>query len=88
MQLIPNQSTRRSTVQLYFPPLVFLGITLSVFRNRVAVQLQKNLDRVRLRRLAHKLTGSRTGGFLGGLPGQLMENPRKKKEPTPGKLAW
>jgi len=52
-------------------------------RNRVAVQLQKNLDRVRLRRLAHKLTGSRTGGFLGGLPGQLMENPRKKKEPTP-----
>jgi hypothetical protein len=53
-------------------------------RNRVAVQLQKNLDRVRLRRIAHKLTGSRTGGFLGGLPGQLLENPRKKKEPTPG----
>ena len=43
------------------------------FRNRVAVQLQKNLDRVRLRRIAHKLStaaaakavtenSSRTGG--------------------------
>ena len=42
-------------------------------RNRVAVQLQKNLDRVRLRRVAHKLSqaqaakaaeGSRTGGNI------------------------
>merc|ERR1711981_945165 len=43
-------------------------------RNRVAVQLQKNLDRVRLRRIAHKLSTaaaakavtntSRTGGKL------------------------
>jgi len=60
-------------------------------RNRVAVQLQKNLDRVRLRRVAHKLSqaqaakaaeGSRTGGFLGGLPGQLPARP-KQKEMTP-----
>ena len=44
------------------------------FRNRVAVQLQKNLDRVRLRRIAHKLSTaaaakavtntSRTGGKI------------------------
>ncbi len=27
-----------------------------MLRNRVAVQLQKNLDRVRLRRVAHKLS--------------------------------
>ena len=53
-------------------------------RNRVAVQLQKNLDRIRLRRLAVKLSsGSRTSGFLGGLPGQLTVSPRKKKESTP-----
>merc|ERR1711981_295733 len=59
-------------------------------RNRVAVQLQKNLDRVRLRRIAHKLStaaaakavtdgGSRTGGYLGGLPGQLSAIPRQKE---------
>ena len=65
-------------------------------RNRVAVQLQKNLDRVRLKRVAHKLStgengkpeappqvppgvgASRTGGFLGGLPGQLSHIPRQK----------
>lgn len=56
-------------------------------RNRVAVQLQKNLDRVRLKRVAHKLSTakaaqaastSRTGGFLGGLPGQLSNIPRQK----------
>ncbi len=52
------------------------------------MQLQKNLDRVRLKRVAHKLstgsapapapsangaasTGSRTGGFVGALPGQI-----------------
>lgn len=61
-------------------------------RNRVAVQLQKNLDRVRLRRIAHKLSTaaaakavtntSRTGGMLGGLPGQLSAIPRQK-EMTP-----
>jgi len=63
-------------------------------RNRVAVQLQKNLDRIRLRRVAHKLSSaaeakavaatatSRTGGFLGGLPGQLSAIPRQK-EMTP-----
>lgn len=66
-------------------------------RNRVAVQLQKNLDRVRLRRIAHKLStaaaakavtenSSRTGGFLGGLPGQLSAIPRQK-EMTPGSEA-
>lgn len=65
-------------------------------RNRVAVQLQKNLDRIRLRRIAFKIAGakskaptftaggSRTGGYIGGNPGQLMTNPRRKKEPTPG----
>ena len=60
-------------------------IFVAFYSNRVAVQLQKNLDRIRLRRIAFKFAqGSRTGGFLGGLPGQLP--PRRKKEPTPGKL--
>ena len=59
----------------------------------MAVQLQKNLDRVRLKRIAHKLStttspkletpagltsGSRTGGFLGGNPGSLATIPRQK----------
>jgi hypothetical protein len=73
---------------------VGLHFEFSDCRNRVAVQLQKNLDRVRLRRVAHKLstaaaaktaaasTGSRTGGHLGGLPGQLSHIPRQK-EMTP-----
>ncbi len=65
-------------------------------RNRVAVQLQKNLDRVRLKRVAHKLStgtaptagaaangsssGSRTGGFVGGLPGQISHLRQKSPE--------
>ncbi len=77
--------------------LVFL------YRNRVAVQLQKNLDRQRLKRIAHKLSasgappvieaaadrkasaanGSRTGGLLGPLPGQLSSIPRQK---SPGEV--
>jgi len=73
-------------------------------RNRVAVQLQKNLDRVRLKRVAHKLSaakipatapaapsapaGSKTGGFLGGLPGQLPNIPsRRQKSMTPASEA-
>lgn len=61
-------------------------------RNRVAVQLQKNLDRIRLKRVAHKLQmaaaeqqkkatssgGTKTGGYLGALPGQLSTIPRQK----------
>eukprot|EP00096_Caligus_rogercresseyi_P016620 TRINITY_DN936_c0_g1_i4.p1 TRINITY_DN936_c0_g1~~TRINITY_DN936_c0_g1_i4.p1 ORF type:complete len:424 (-),score=188.59 TRINITY_DN936_c0_g1_i4:1697-2968(-) len=62
-------------------------------RNRVAVQLQKNLDRIRLKRVANKLKnppqetkkkpssssggGSKTGGYLGALPGQLSSIPRQ-----------
>merc|ERR1711981_1220390 len=72
---------------------VGLHFEFSDCRNRVAVQLQKNLDRVRLRRVAHKLSTaaaakaaavstSRTGGYLGGLPGQLSHIPRQK-EMTP-----
>ena len=69
------------------------------FRNRVAVHLQKNLDRQRLKRIAHKLSsttapevaaerkastqGSRTGGLLGNLPGQLTNIPRQK---SPGEI--
>lgn len=73
-------------------------------RNRVAVQLQKNLDRVRLKRVAHKLSAakippaapaassaaassSRTSGYLGGLPGQLPNNPRRQKSMTPASEA-
>lgn len=73
-------------------------------RNRVAVQLQKNLDRVRLKRIAHKLSAakippaaapaasaaassSRTSGYLGGLPGQLPNIPRRQKSMTPASEA-
>jgi len=68
-------------------------------RNRVAVQLQKNLDRVRLKRVAHKLSSapdakpaqpsssSRTSGFLGGLPGQLTNNIPRQKSMTPASEA-
>ena len=43
-------------------------------RNRVAVQLQKNLDRVRLRRIQQKLsTGSNAGYEISSHPsGQLV----------------
>ena len=66
-------------------------------RNRVAVHLQKNLDRQRLKRIAHKLSstaapevvaerkgstqGSRTGGLLGSLPGQLPASIPRQKSP-------
>ena len=57
------------------------------------MHLQKNLDRQRLKRIAHKLSstaapevvaerkgstqGSRTGGLLGSLPGQLPASLRQ-----------
>merc|ERR1712029_1000093 len=72
-------------------------------RNRVAVQLQKNLDRIRLRRLAENLSKaaaeaeaarkaaassmSRTSGFLGGLPGQLPARQVRQKSETPASEA-
>uniref|UniRef100_A0A0K2UQS1 Tropomodulin n=1 Tax=Lepeophtheirus salmonis TaxID=72036 RepID=A0A0K2UQS1_LEPSM len=63
-------------------------------RNRVAVQLQKNLDRIRLKRVANKVKaqqeqkkptpGSKTGGYLGALPGQLTTIPRQKSTSPDG----
>ena len=45
------------------------------FRNRVAVQLQKNLDRVRLRRIQQKLsTGSNPGYEISSPPATKVEN--------------
>merc|ERR550519_2534348 len=54
-------------------------------RNRVAVQLQKNLDRIRLKRIAHKLAqrGNVTAGYFAPPPGALPPRERKKKEATP-----
>jgi len=55
-------------------------------RNRVAVQLQKNLDRIRLKRIAHKLAqrGNVTAGYFAPPPGALPPGERrKKKEATP-----
>jgi len=45
-------------------------------RNRVAVQLQKNLDRQRLRRVAHKLStdGYPNGGSRGGSDGSYSDD--------------
>jgi len=52
-------------------------------RNRVAVQLQKNLDRIRLKRIAHKLAqrGNNTAGYFAPPPGAIPR--QKKKEATP-----
>ena len=55
-------------------------------RIRVAVQLQKNLDRIRLKRIAHKLAqrGNVTAGYFAPPPGALPPGERrKKKEATP-----
>ena len=67
-------------------PNILMFIFLFLSRNRVAVQLQKNLDRQRLKRIGHKISsGSRTGGYLGPLPGEILDNNmvRKTKESTP-----
>lgn len=52
-------------------------------RNRVAVQLQKNLDRIRLKRIAHKLAqrGNNTAGYFAPPPGAIPR--QKNKEATP-----
>ncbi len=78
------------------PRPTFAFTLASCPRNRVAVQLQKNLDRIRLQRLAERLsekekdsnnagdggnTSNRTGGFLGSLPGQLTRLPARHKTP-------
>ena len=55
-------------------------ILICIYRNRVAVQLQKNLDRVRLRRIQQKLSNS------GGPPPQISSHPSGQlitKEGTP-----
>ena len=56
-------------------------------RNRVAVQLQKNLDRVRLRRIQQKLStsGSPSGHEISSHPsGQMVAAPNKNlRENTP-----
>ena len=54
-------------------------------RNRVAVQLQKNLDRVRLRRIQQKLStsGNSSGYEISSHPsGQMVATP-KGREATP-----
>lgn len=55
-------------------------------RNRVAVQLQKNLDRVRLRRVAHKLSNTQNPGYhISSHPsGQIIATRKEQKEMTPG----
>ena len=55
-------------------------------RNRVAVQLQKNLDRVRLRRIQQKLStsGSPSGHEISSHPsGQMVAAPKNLRENTP-----
>ena len=43
----------------------FIKYSFYIFRNRVAVQLQKNLDRIRLKRVAAKMkNGATMGGYL------------------------
>ena len=39
-------------------------IFVIIFRNRVAVQLQKNLDRIRLKRVAAKMKNGCAGGYI------------------------
>ena len=87
-------------IDTFSPPQFFNNPSYSDYvRNRVAVQLQKNLDRIRIRRLAERLaaasapppapppvaasSNSRTSGFLGGLPGQLPPRQARQKSATP-----
>ena len=52
-------------------------------RNRVAVQLQKNLDRVRLRRLATKLQNATNGGyFISSHPSGMIIATKNLREPS------
>lgn len=54
-----------------------------ICRNRVAVQLQKNLDRVRLRRIQQKLS-SNSGYEISSHPsGQIIATPKNLRETTP-----
>merc|ERR1712029_693571 len=53
-------------------------------RNRVAVQLQKNLDRVRLRRVASKMKNGTVGGYLiSSHPSGLLIATKQLRECTP-----
>lgn len=53
-------------------------------RNRVAVQLQKNLDRVRLRRVAAKMKNATHGGYLiSSHPSGLIIATKNLREATP-----
>ena len=45
--------------------IIYLVSLQTFFRNRVAVQLQKNLDRVRLRRIQQKLSTSESPASSG-----------------------
>ena len=42
----------------------FINPVNHIFRNRVAVQLQKNLDRIRLKRVAAKMKNGCAGGYI------------------------
>merc|ERR1712223_1727921 len=53
-------------------------------RNRVAVQLQKNLDRVRLKRVASKMKNGTVGGYLiSSHPSGLIIATKQLRECTP-----
>ena len=55
--------------------ILITNLYIIFFRNRVAVQLQKNLDRVRLRRIQQKLsTGSNPGYEISSPPATKVEN--------------
>ena len=54
------------------------------YRNRVAVQLQKNLDRVRLRRVAAKMKKVTLGGYtISSHPSGMIFGTKNMREVTP-----
>ena len=60
------------------------GIQFPFCRNRVAVQLQKNLDRVRLKRVASKMKNGTVGGYLiSSHPSGLIIATKQLRECTP-----
>ena len=61
-----------------------LSALILLYRNRVAVQLQKNLDRIRLKRVAAKMKNATAGGYLiSSHPSGLIIGTKNMREATP-----
>lgn len=77
--VIAGMSSKKLEPLKHADDLVFI-----IIRNRVAVQLQKNLDRVRLRRVAAKMKKVTHGGYyISSHPSGLIIATKNLREATP-----